>query len=73
MAQPQYPVEMMPGRRRGMGVLVILWGLIITLGLCIVLGIAGVRVPLWNDHLHIRAAWPPVEWVAGPHERNEPR
>lgn len=56
-----------------MGVLVVLWVLMIALGLCIVLGIAGFRVPLWNDHLHIKAAWPPVEWIVGPHHRGEPR
>jgi len=52
-------------------VLVILWAMLIALGTCIVLGIAGFRVPLWNDHLHIRAAWPPVEWVAGPHRAHD--
>lgn len=67
MAKPSYPIEMMPDRQRGMGVIVILWFLIITLGPYSLLGLFGVPVPFWRDHLHIRAAWPPVDWVAGPH------
>ncbi len=66
-------IALMPARRRKPSLLWFLWPLAIFLGIYIVLGFAGVRLPLWSDHLHVRVGWPPVEYVKGPHRADESR
>lgn len=73
MAQPPFPIEMMPRRRRGVGLVIALWVLVIGFGLYSLLGALGVPVPFWKDHLQFKGAWPPVELVSVPHRPDEPR
>jgi len=50
------------------------WAFLIALGIYGVVGLAGVHLPLWHDHIDIRAAWPPITLVPGPqHRPDEPR
>jgi hypothetical protein len=64
-------IELMPAKRRGSWLLWILWPLAVISGGMIVLGSAGVRLPLWSDHLHVARRWPPVVYVSGPHRPND--
>ena len=64
-------IELMPAKRRGSWLLWILWPLAVITGGMIVLGSAGVRLPLWSDHLHVGWRWPPVVYVSGPHRAND--
>ena len=73
MAPPHIYIATMPARRRKPSLLWFLWPLTISLGIYIVLGLAGVRFPIWSDHFHIKLGWPPVEYVKGAHRADEPR
>jgi hypothetical protein len=66
-------IALMPVRRRRFSPLWFLCPLTIFLGIYIMLGLAGVRLPMWSDHFHVRLGWPPVEYMKGPHAVDEPR
>jgi hypothetical protein len=64
-------IELMPAKRRGSWIFWVLWPVVVVTGGMIVLGSAGVRLPLWSDHLHVAFRWPPVVYVPGPHRDHD--
>ena len=73
MAPQHIYIALMPARRRKPSLLWFLWPLMIFLGIYIVLGMLGVRLPIWSDQFRVKLGWPPVEYVKGPHGADEHR
>ena len=73
MAPPHIYIATMPARRRKPSPLWFLWPFTAFLGIYIVLGLAGVRLPIWSDHFHLRLGWPLVEYVKESHRAGDAR